>query len=86
MMDFGRTSSSFSMRRLSQPARGGSRMTVCSGEIYERASSDFAWTGRAFVLFSQFFSSSLNASLFVSTNVRLLDSSATERPMVPTPE
>ena len=79
----GLTSRSFSINFLSQPARGGSRMTVSSGSIYLRASSDFARTGFAVVPLQLFFSSSKAAPL-TSTRVRSL-SPATERPIVPTP-
>ena len=85
MIFSGTSSRSFSISFLSQPARGGSRMTVSSGEIKERASSDFERTGVAVFIFAQFFSSSEKASLFDSTRVRDL-SEATERPIEPTPE
>ena len=44
------------MSLMSQPARGGSKMTVWSGAIYSRASSDLAKTGIPNV--SQFLASS----------------------------
>ena len=59
-------------------------MTIWSGWIKSRASSDFERTGLA-EAFLQLFVNSLYASLSTSTRVRFR-SRATERPIVPTPE
>ena len=46
MIFSGFTERSFSIKAFSQPARGGSRMTVWSGSIKDKASSDLEKMGR----------------------------------------
>lgn len=82
MMVSGEISKRRLMSFLSQPARGGSRMTVWLGSMKERQSSDLA--RKAFAREPAFFANSAKAALLDSTRVRCR-SEATERPIVPTP-